>query len=128
MRPRQFHESEVFDIAVIGAGVVGCAIYKEFCEQGAKTVLIESANDILEGASKGNSAILHTGFDAPPESLELECVKRGYAEYMKIKDELNLQLLNTKAMVIAWNDEQLEKLDAIQQKGFGNGVKEIEII
>jgi len=128
IRPRQFHESEVFDIAVIGAGVVGCAIYKEFCEQGAKTVLIESANDILEGASKGNSAILHTGFDAPPESLELECVKRGYAEYMKIKDELNLQLLNTKAMVIAWNDEQLEKLDAIQQKGFGNGVKEIEII
>ena len=123
-----FLDDEVFDIAVIGAGVVGCGIYKEFCENGAKTVLVEKANDILEGASKGNSAILHTGFDAPPESLELECVKRGYSEYIKIKDKLNLPFLNTKALVVAWNDEQLEKLDSIKQKGLGNGVNELELI
>jgi len=121
-------ENEIFDIAVIGAGVVGCGIFKEFCENGAKTVLVEKANDILEGASKGNSAILHTGFDAPPESLELECVKRGYSEYLKIKEKLNLPFLNTKALVVAWNHEQLEKLDAILQKGFGNGVNELELI
>ncbi len=128
--PKQanFKPDELFDVAVIGAGVVGCAIFKEFCEQGAKTLLIEKANDILEGASKGNSAILHTGFDGPPESLELECIKRGYAQYMKIKDEMNLKLRNTKALVVAWNEEQLEKLDAIQQKGFGNGIKELDLI
>ncbi len=123
-----FGKDEIFDIAVVGAGVVGCAIFKEFCEQGAKSVLVEKANDILEGASKGNSAILHTGFDAPPESLECECVRRGYAEYMKIKDELNLPFQNSKALVIAWNDEQLGKLDAILKKGLGNGVKELEIL
>ncbi len=128
VRPRHFHENEVFDVAVIGAGVVGCAIFKAFCEQGAKTVLVEKANDILEGASKGNSAILHTGFDAPPDSLELQCVQAGYAEYMKIYKEMNLQLRPTKAMVVAWNEEQLEKLDAIQKKGFGNGVKELDLI
>ena len=121
-------EDEIFDIAVIGAGVVGCAIFKEFCENGAKTVLVEKANDILEGASKGNSAILHTGFDAPPGTLEHECVQRGYQEYMKIKDEFNLPFSNTKALVVAWNDEQLAKLDAILQKGLGNGVKELEIL
>ncbi len=126
--PRHFNESEIFDITVIGAGVVGCAIFKAFCEEGAKTLLVEKANDILEGASKGNSAILHTGFDAPPDSLELECVKAGYAEYMRIYKEMNLQLRPTKAMVVAWNDEQLEKLDAIQQKGFGNGVKALDLI
>ncbi len=123
-----FSEDELFDIAVVGAGVVGCAIFKEFCEQGAKTILVEKANDILEGASKGNSAILHTGFDAPPKSLECECVKRGYAEYMKIKDDLNLPFQNSKALVIAWNEEQLNKLDAILKKGLGNGVKELEIL
>ena len=83
-----FNSDEVFDIVIIGAGVVGTAIFKEFCEQGAKTLLVEKENDILEGASKGNSAILHTGFDAPPNSLELECVKRGYEEYLKIKKNL----------------------------------------
>jgi len=124
----QASNDEVFDIAVIGAGIVGCGIFKEFCENGAKTVLIEKENDMLEGASKGNSAILHTGFDAPPESLELECVKQGYAEYLKIKEKLDLPFLNTKALVVAWNDEQVEKLDGILKKGLNNGVKELELI
>ena len=123
-----FSEDEVFDIAVVGAGVVGCAIFKEFCEQGAKTVLIEKANDILDGASKGNSAILHTGFDAPPNTLELECIKRGYEEYLRVKDDLGLPFHNAKALVIAWSDEQLEKLDAIMQKGLGNGINELKML
>ena len=128
LRSSNFAKDEVFDVAVIGAGVVGTAIFKEFCEQGAKTVLVEKANDILDGASKGNSAILHTGFDAPPDTLEHKCVQRGYEEYMKIKDDYNLPFLNTKALVVAWNDEQLGKLDAILQKGLGNGVKELDLL
>ncbi len=128
IKTSNFSKDEVFDIAIIGAGVVGCAIFKEFCENGAKTVLVEKENDILEGASKGNSAIMHTGFDAPPQSLELQCVKRGYAEYMKIKDKLNLPMLNTKAMVVAWDNEQLEKLDGILQKGLNNGISRLDMI
>ncbi len=127
-KPLSFESTEVFDVAVIGGGVVGCGIFRQFSINGAKTLLVESENDILEGASKGNSAILHTGFDAPPGSLELECIKSGYEEYMKIKDELDLNFLNTKAVVVAWNDEQLEKLGAIQEKGFGNGVKELDLL
>jgi len=123
-----FSEDEVFDVAIIGAGVVGCAIFKEFSEQGAKTVLVERANDILDGASKGNSAILHTGFDAPPNTLELECIKRGYEEYLRVKDDLSLPFNNAKALVIAWSNEQLEKLDGILQKGLGNGINELKML
>ncbi len=103
LKRRNFQDDELFDVAIIGAGVVGCGIFKEFCQNGAKTVLIEKENDILEGASKGNSAILHTGFDAPTNSLELECVKSGYEEYLKIYKSLNLPLKNTKALVVAWS-------------------------
>jgi glycerol-3-phosphate dehydrogenase len=127
-KPLTFDSEDVFDVAVVGGGVVGTGIFRQFALNGAKTLLIESANDILEGASKGNSAILHTGFDAPPQSLELQCVKDGYAEYMKIKDELDLNFRNTKAVVVAWTEEQLEKLGAIQAKGFGNGVQELDLI
>jgi len=123
-----FSEDEIFDVAVIGAGVVGCAIFREFSQNGAKCLLVEKSNDLLEGASKGNSAILHTGFDAPPDSLELECIKRGYSEFLKVKEDMNLQLLKTSAMVVAWSDEQLGKLDAILQKGLGNGIKELELL
>ncbi len=123
-----FNRDEVFDVAVIGGGVVGCGIFREFALGGAKTLLVEAQNDILEGASKGNSAILHTGFDAPEGSLELECIRSGYEEYLKIKDELGLSFKNTSAVVVAWNDEQLEKLDAIREKGFRNGVKELDML
>ena len=41
-------------------------------------MLLEKGADILSGASKGNSALLHTGFDAPPGSLELACMQAGY--------------------------------------------------
>jgi glycerol-3-phosphate dehydrogenase len=57
-----------FDIAVIGGGVVGLAILRRFAMAGLNCVLLEKGADILSGASKGNSALLHTGFDAPPKS------------------------------------------------------------
>ena len=128
LKSLQFNPDDVFDVAVIGGGVVGTGIFREYALGGAKTLLIERANDILEGASKGNSAILHTGFDAPPGSLELQCVRDGYAEYLRIKDDLDLTFHNTQAVVTAWNDEQLEKLGAIQAKGFGNGIQELDLL
>ena len=59
--------TDIFDVAVVGAGVVGCAIARRFTLEGARVVVIEKASDILDGASKANSAILHTGFDAPSD-------------------------------------------------------------
>lgn len=55
---------------VIGGGVVGCAVTRRFALAGARTLLLERGGDILSGASKANSAILHTGFDVPAGSLE----------------------------------------------------------
>ena len=60
----------LFDIVVVGSGVVGCAMARRFTLEGARVLVLEKAPDILDGASKGNSAILHTGFDAEPGSLE----------------------------------------------------------
>ena len=54
-----------FDVVVIGAGVVGCAVARRFTLEGAHVAVLEKGADILDGASKANSAILHTGFDAP---------------------------------------------------------------
>jgi glycerol-3-phosphate dehydrogenase len=59
-----------YDIIIIGAGLVGCAMARKFTLEGAHVLVVEKAADIIDGASKGNSAILHTGFDAPPDSIE----------------------------------------------------------
>jgi glycerol-3-phosphate dehydrogenase len=116
------------DIAVIGGGVVGCAVARKMALEGASVVLIEKAADILEGASKGNSAILHTGFDAPVGSVEWKCVQDGYKEYREIHEEFNLPLLKTGALVAAWTEEQEEKFAAIIKKGHDNGVTDIHLI
>lgn len=115
-----------FDIAIIGAGVVGCALARRFAMDGARVVVLEKAHDILDGASKGNSAILHTGFDAPTGSLEAECVAAGHAEYLDIRDRLNLPLLQSGALVIAWSDDQEAALPGLMDQARANGVTDIE--
>lgn len=114
-----------FDVAVIGGGVVGCAMARQFALLGASVVLIEKGADILSGASKANSAILHTGFDAPPDSLELRCIQAGHADYLEIAPKLNLSVLKTGAFLAAWNEAELEKLDEIVAQAHLNGVHDV---
>jgi len=119
---------DVFDIIIIGAGVVGCAIARRFTLAGAKVAVVEKASDILDGASKANSAILHTGFDAPKNSIELSCVQNGYEEYKKIHTDLGLPIDNCGAYVVAWNDKEQQKLESILQKAHANGVSDTHLI
>ncbi len=114
-----------FDVAVVGGGVVGCAMARRFALEGAAVVLLEKASDILAGASKANSALLHTGFDAAPDSLELACVREGYQEYTAIRNRLNLPLLASGAVVVAWNEDDAARLDGIQALAHANGVTDV---
>lgn len=109
-------------IIVIGGGVVGCAIFRRFCLSGADCLLLEKGSDILSGASKANSAILHTGFDAPPGSLELHCMQAGYQEYLDIKDKMHLPLLPAGGLVVAWDESQFNALPGIVNQAHKNGV------
>jgi glycerol-3-phosphate dehydrogenase len=116
------------DVAIIGGGVVGCAVARRMALEGASVVLIEKAADILDGASKGNSAILHTGFDAPVGTLEWQCVQKGYEEYLAIRESLNLPLLKSGALVAAWTEEEEVRFSDILKKGQENGVKDLRLL
>lgn len=120
------HKGELFDVAVIGGGIVGCAILRRFALAGANAILLEKAPDILDGASKGNSAILHTGFDAPPGSVEAQCIAAGYAEYLEIHDRLNLPLIRSGALVLAWTEEEEAELPQLIDKARQNGVGDVQ--
>ncbi|MFJ3054987.1 NAD(P)/FAD-dependent oxidoreductase [Herbaspirillum sp. NPDC087042] len=118
----------MYDIAIIGAGVVGCAVARRFALAGARLIVIEKGADILSGASKANSAILHTGFDAPPGSLEWQLVQAGRAEYLTLHDSLNLPLIKTGALVCAWDAHQAARLEQIVQDGRTNGVHDLSLL
>ena len=120
--------SSCYDVIVIGAGVVGCAMARQFTLEGASVLVIEKATDILEGASKGNSAILHTGFDAPPDSVEHSCIVDSYQAFLSIRKKLKLPLLKTGALVVAWTGQEEAQLEGILQKAFINGVDDACLI
>jgi glycerol-3-phosphate dehydrogenase len=120
---------DLFDIIVVGTGVVGCAMARRFTLEGARVLVIEKSGDTLDGASKANSAILHTGFDAPPPgSQEHSCIAEGYAEYLQIRTRLNLPLLECGALVLAWNQQENERLEQILLDAHRNGVNSARLL
>src|SRR5689334_14641779 len=114
-------EPPLADAVIIGGGVVGCAVFRELTLGGAKTVLIERASDLLTGASKGNSAILHSGFDATPGSLEARLVSAGYRRYVELHDKLGLPMERCGALVAAWSSTERDRLSRIAEQACANG-------
>jgi glycerol-3-phosphate dehydrogenase len=114
-----------FDAAIIGGGVVGCAVLRALTLAGLKCLLLERGADLLSGASKANSAILHTGFDAPPGGLEVRLMQLGRKRYLEVYERLGLPLLATDAVIVAWTTEQAKKLPEIVAKAHTNGVAEV---
>lgn len=110
-----------YDIAVIGAGVVGAAIARDLAGTGNSVVVIEGREDVCEGTSKANTAILHTGYDAKPGTLEARLVKRGYELTYSYCAEANIGVVRTGAILVAWDDEQAESLPGLQDKAVENG-------
>jgi glycerol-3-phosphate dehydrogenase len=84
-------------------------------------VLVEAADDVGTGTSKANTAILHTGFDAKPGTLEARLVRRGHALLLEHGPRLGIPIERVGALLVAWTDEQDAALAGIATKAAENG-------
>ncbi|MFA6034722.1 MAG: NAD(P)/FAD-dependent oxidoreductase, partial [Myxococcota bacterium] len=119
---------EPFDIAVIGAGVVGAAIARELSRYALRVALVEGASDIAAGTSKANTAIWHTGYDAAPGSLEASLMRRSYPLMEAYAAEVGIPVEKTGGLLVAWNAEQLSLLAGIRANAAANGVTDLKEI
>jgi glycerol-3-phosphate dehydrogenase len=103
-----------YDLAIVGAGDVGTALARELARFELNLVLIESGPDVGAGTSKANTAILHTGFDAKPGTLEARLVARGHDLLMGYAEEVGIPLERTGALLVAWSEDELERLPALE--------------
>lgn len=117
--------SRVFDVAVVGAGVVGAAIARALSHHRCDVALVEAAGDVGAGTSKANTAILHTGFDATPGTLEARLVTRGHALLGAYARDVGIAVEPTGALLVAWTDEQALALPALLEKAHRNGVGDV---
>ncbi len=117
--------SEPVDVLIVGAGVVGTAIARTLAQYDLRCVIVDASNDVGTGTSKANTAILHTGFDTVPGSLEGRLVSRGAALLREYADQAGIPVERTGALLIAWNADQQAELPAIADKARRNGYRAV---
>ncbi len=111
-----FLPSGTYDVTVVGAGVVGAAIARELARLPLRIAVVEASDDVGNGTSKANTAILHTGFDALPGSLESRLVREGQRLLGAYAAESGIPVEPLGALLLAWNEEQRAALPRLADK------------
>ena len=117
-----------YDVAIVGAGIVGTALAYKLSKYKLKILLLDKNYDVGEGTSKGSSAIIHTGFDAPIDTLESELVTKASREWPELAKKLKIPHDECGALVLAIDNEQQKQLEKVYAKGLKNGVTDIKIL
>jgi len=125
---RQDAAGRSFDVVVIGAGIVGSAIARQMSGYELSVAILDGRDDVGEGTSKANTALLHTGFDAKPGTLESRLVHQGYHLLGAYAEETGIPVERTGAILVAWDTEQLDTLPSLQEKAAQNGYPHTELI
>ncbi|MEU2560405.1 FAD-dependent oxidoreductase [Streptomyces longispororuber] len=119
---------EAYDVTVVGAGVVGAAVARELARHRLRIAVVEASDDVGEGTSKANTAILHTGFDAVPGSLEARLVRDGQRRLAAYAAETGIPVEPVGALLVAWDEEQLAALPGLAAKAVRNGYHEARLL
>ena len=115
----------VFDVAILGGGIVGTAILNKLTRVGKKAIIIEKGSDVAVGTTKANSGIVHAGFDAKPGTLKAKLNKRGAELYPTLCKELCVPYKKNGALVIG-ND--MSVVEELYNRGIENGIDGLEIL
>jgi glycerol-3-phosphate dehydrogenase len=110
------------EVAVVGAGVVGCAVALELARRAVAVALVEAEHEPARGASGANSGILHTGFDSPAGELETELILASRRERESLIEALGIPVLRCGAVIRASHGMAGRRLAAIVEAAHRNEV------
>jgi glycerol-3-phosphate dehydrogenase len=118
----------MYDVAIIGAGVIGASVARELSKYNLNVVVIEKENDVSNGTTKANSAIVHAGYDAHEGTLMAKYNALGNAMFDEICEELSVPFERCGSLVLAFSEEEREHLDLLYKRGIVNGIPEMELL
>ena len=116
------------DIIVIGAGVVGCAIARELSKYNLDVLVVDKNEDVAEGISKANSGIIHGGYNEKKGTLKAKLNLEGNKMMDELSKELQFPFKRNGALVLAFNEEELDKIKNLKANGDELGVEGLEIL
>lgn len=118
-----------YDVAIIGAGVIGGMVARELSRYQLKVCLLEKENDVAMGASRANSGIIHGGYDPEPGTMKAKLNARGIGMLYQAARELNVHHKNNGAMVCAFGTvEEDAAIEKLYQRGVSNGIAGLRVI
>ncbi|MBR5152075.1 MAG: NAD(P)/FAD-dependent oxidoreductase [Clostridia bacterium] len=118
----------MYDVAIIGAGVVGGMIARKLSAYQLKICILEKEHDVAMGATKANSAIVHAGFDAKEGSLKAKLNVQGSVMMEQVAKELGVKYKNNGSLVIGFDDADRQTLAELYTRGKSNGVKDLQLL
>lgn len=117
-----------YDVAVVGAGVVGALISRELSKYDIRVALLEKCNDVAMGTTKANSAIVHGGFDAANGTLKAKLNVRGTELMPKLCADMAVPYRNNGSLVLAFSEEEMEHVRTLYERGLKNGVPKLSVL
>ena len=118
----------MFDVAVIGAGVVGGFVARELTKYNLKVCILEKNSDVAMGATRANSAIVHGGFDAKEGTLKAKLNVRGSVMMEEVCRQLGVKYKRNGSLVVGFNDEDKATLEGLIVRGTTNGVQGLKLL
>ena len=118
----------MYDVVIVGAGVIGCAVARELSKYQLSVCVVERESDVCEGTSKANSAIIHAGFDCVPGTLKAKLNVRGSKLLPELSKLLDFEFKNNGAFVLCFDKEQIGGLEELCERGKANGVDGVRVI
>jgi glycerol-3-phosphate dehydrogenase len=109
-------------VAVIGGGVIGCAVAHALARRGVDVVLLEAEAELARGASGANSGILHTGFDSELGHLETRLILRSATLRAQLHDELGVEVHTCGARLTPRGEEEQAAVASLAANARANGV------
>lgn len=120
--------STIFDVTVIGGGVVGSAIARELTRYQLKVCVLEKESDICTHTSGRNTGMLHAGFLYKTGSLKAVCCVEGNKEFDQVAQELDIPFKRTGKLIVGFTEEHRQQLEHFKRRGEENGVIGLELI
>lgn len=118
----------MYDVVIIGCGIVGAATAYELSKYQLKTLILEAEDDISLGQTKANSAIMHAGYDPEPGTLMAKLNVEGAELCKELCQKLSVHYHQIGSLVVAFSEEELPTLEELLKRGNANGVKDLRII
>jgi len=118
----------MYDVLVIGCGITGAAAAFELSKYKLKVGILERENDVAQGATKANSAILHAGYDPEPGSLMARLNVRGVELARELCEKLDVPYEPCGSLVVAFSEKDKATLEKLYHRGESNGVPGMKLL